>query len=147
VSAAVAAVFVALVLASVAAATGSRAAITSTVKVTFTDTSLKASPASPSAGKTTFVVVNRGKKTHLLMVKGPGVNGARTAKLAAGHSARLTVTLKPGAYTLSDPVGLGIYNVFFLDVVPSTTLTASGDGSVVSPTPTLPPMCGTGYTP
>jgi iron uptake system EfeUOB component EfeO/EfeM len=138
----------ALALASVAAATTSRHTVApTTIKVTFTDNSLRATPTAPAAGKTTFVVVNKGKKVHLLMVKGPGVKSVRTAKLAAGHSAKLTVTLKPGAYALSDPVGLGPYGVFFLDVVPSTTLSAKGGDNSVQPEPVLPPMCGITYTP
>lgn len=137
----------ALGLAAVAGATGTGTTTAATVKVTFTDSSLHASPASPSSGLTTFVVINKGKKPHLLMVKGPGIKGAHTAKLAAGHSAKLTVSLRAGAYVLSDPVGLGAYNVLFLDVVPATTASAKGDGDVVSPPAQLPPMCGSGYTP
>src|SRR5207248_7443419 len=95
---------------------------------------------------TTFVVLNKGKKAHALMVKGPGVKGAHTAKVAAGGSAKLTVTLKAGAYVLSDPIGLGEYNVLFLDVIKSTSLTAKGDGSVVAP-PVDPPRCAASTTP
>jgi hypothetical protein len=55
-------------------------------------------------GKVTLVVVNRGKIPHSLKIAGPGVNG-KTAMLASGKSARLTVTLKDGAYRLWCPVG------------------------------------------
>jgi hypothetical protein len=56
------------------------------------------------AGKVTLVVVNRGKIPHALKIAGPGVN-AKTAVLASGKSARLTVTLKDGTYQLWCPVG------------------------------------------
>ena len=64
-----------------------------------------------------------------------------------GGSAKLTVQLRPGAYVLSDPVGLGQYNVMFLDVVRAAVLRAKGDGSVVAPEVEPPPMCGVYYTP
>jgi hypothetical protein len=114
----------------------------SKVTVTFTDATIRATPMTPGSGETTFLVLNKGKKPHLLMVKGPGVKGAHTARLAAGKSALLSVTLRPGAYVLSDPIGLGEYNVLFLDVIKSTSLTAKGDGTVVTPESTAPPMCG-----
>jgi hypothetical protein len=118
------------------------------VTVTFTDTSLRvASPTMPQSGLTTFVVVNRGKKAHMLLISGPGVRNARTSKLAAGGSAKLTVSLRAGAYELSDPVGLGAYNVQFLQIVQATTVSGSGTSNVVQPAVTPPPMCGVTYTP
>lgn len=56
------------------------------------------------AGKVTMVVLNKGKIPHALKVAGPGVN-AKTAMLAPGKSAKLTVTLKDGSYSLWCPVG------------------------------------------
>jgi hypothetical protein len=56
------------------------------------------------AGKVTLVVVNKGTMPHALQVAGPGV-AAKTAMLASGKSARLTVTLKDGTYQLWCPVG------------------------------------------
>ena len=137
----------ALALTGVAPAHVTRHAVAAKVTVTVTDSSLRATPTTPASGTTTFVVLNKGKKAHALMVKGPGVKGAHTAKVAAGGSAKLTVTLKAGAYVLSDPIGLGEYNVLFLDVIKSTSLTAKGDGSVVAPPVDPPPMCGVYYTP
>ena len=53
------------------------------------------------AGKITFVVQNAGKIQHDLAVKGPGVAGAdKTPLIAAGQSAKLTVSLSTGTYTL-----------------------------------------------
>jgi hypothetical protein len=131
----------ALALAGVAVAAPARDAV-SRVTVTFTDATIRATPMTPGSGSTTFLVFNKGKKPHLLMVKGPGIKGAHTTKLAAGSSTKLTVTLRPGAYVLSDPIGLGEFNVLFLDVVKSASLTAKGDGSVVNPVGDAPPMCG-----
>ena len=119
----------------------------SQVTVTFTDSSLHATPTTPSSGMTTFLVVNKGKKTHSLTVKGPGVKGAHSAKVTAGGTAKLTVTLRPGAYVLSDPIGLGEYNVLFLDVIKSASLSGKGDTNVVAPPVDPPPMCGMYYTP
>src|ERR1700749_874140 len=118
----------ALVLASVAGATTGNHAVGSTITVPFTDRSLKATPASPSAGTTTFVVVNKGRNIHRLLIKGPGVKGVQSLKLA-------------------DPGGLGDFAAFFLDGVPATSLSAKGNESVVAPEPVLPPMCGATYTP
>ena len=116
------------------------------VRVTLTDTSLRvASLTMPQSGLTTFVVVNRGKKAHMLVISGPGLRNARTSKLTAGRSTQLTVTLRPGAYELSDPVGLGLYNVQFLDIVQATSVSSTGSSSVVGGTATTTPMCGGTY--
>jgi hypothetical protein len=132
---------------ALAASGTQRAPAVSKVTVTFSDTSLRVTPTTPGAGPTTFVVRNKGKKAHVLVVKGPGVKGARTGKIGAGRTGTLNVTLRPGAYVLSDPVGLGEYNVMFLDVVKSAVLQAKGDGSVVAPPVDPPPMCGQYFTP
>jgi uncharacterized cupredoxin-like copper-binding protein len=52
-------------------------------------------------GKVTFAVRNVGKIPHDLVVSGPGVSGAaKTPLLPAGQSAKLSVTLAAGSYTL-----------------------------------------------
>jgi hypothetical protein len=137
----------ALGVAAIAVAAPARHSAAAKVTVTFTDKTLRVSPTTPSSGETTFVVRNLGKKAHVLVVKGPGVKSARSPKLAAGGTGKLTVTLRPGAYVLSDPIGLGEYNVMFLDVIRSTAVQAKGDGSVVAPPVEVPPMCGEYYTP
>lgn len=134
-------------LAATAFAGVARDATATKVTVTFTDTTFRLSPASLESGATTFVVVNKGKKRHVFTIKGPGVNGLHTATLAAGRSGKLTVQLRAGAYVLSDPVGLGAYNVQFLDVVPAAVLTSTGGSNVVAPPVVAPPMCGATYTP
>ena len=128
------------------AASGDRS-ISSTVRVTFSDSSLRVTPTTPASGPTTFLVRNNGKKVHVLVVKGPGVKGARTAKIPSGSIGKLSVTLRPGAYVLSDPIGLGEYNVMFLDVLKAAAVGGKGDARAVAPEVELPPMCGQYYTP
>ncbi len=111
-----------------------RHATAAKITVTFTDTTFKLSNTNLQSGPTTFVVVNKGKKHHTFAIKGPGVKGMHTATLNAGSRATLTVPLRAGAYVLSDPVGLGPYNVQFLDVVNAAVLTGSGSTNVVSST-------------
>jgi plastocyanin len=58
-------------------------------------------PANVPAGKVTLAVQNAGKIQHDLVVSGPGVTGAaKTPLINAGQSAKLTVTLAAGSYTL-----------------------------------------------
>jgi hypothetical protein len=133
--------------AALAASGSGRSATVAKVMVTFSDTSLRVTPTTPGAGPTTFIVRNKGRKVHVLVVKGPGLNGARTGKIPAGSVGRLSVTLRPGAYVLSDPIGLGEYNVMFLQVLKPSVLRAKGDGSVVTPEPAPPPMCSPNFTP
>jgi plastocyanin len=52
-------------------------------------------------GKVTFAVRNAGKIGHDLVVSGPGVTGAaKTPLLNPGQTAKVTVTLAAGSYTL-----------------------------------------------
>lgn len=139
--AATAVVVLALGLTAAGSASVRSQAVATKITVTFTDSAFNLSSGGIQAGMasfvpagtTTFVVVNKGKKLHVLVITGPGLRGVRTPKLAAGGSATLTVTLRAGTYMLSDPVGLGFYNVQYLDVSPGTPVTATGDGSVVTP--------------
>ncbi len=137
----------ALGLAGVAHAGVVRQASAAKVTVTFTDRTLRVAPANPGSGTTTFVVVNKGKKRHVLAITGPGLNDVRTGKVAAGRSATLIVKLRPGTYVLSDPVGLGTYTSAFINVIRATVLSARGNGSEVQPDVEPPPMCGMYFTP
>lgn len=74
------------------------------VRVAEKEFSLAPSTKQVSAGKVTFVAVNRGTIPHALAIAGKGVK-AKTAVLAPGKSARLTVTLKRGSYNVWCPVG------------------------------------------
>jgi hypothetical protein len=120
----------------------SKQGMSAAVTVTITDRTLRVSPTNPESGSTRFVVVNRGKKNHFFAISGPGVKGKKTGKIAPGKSATLVVTLKPGAYVLSDPVGLGTYTSAFLDVIKGSTMTGKGNGNSVQPEAPADPMCG-----
>jgi plastocyanin len=74
------------------------------VKVTEKEFSLAPSTRQVSAGTVTFVAVNKGKFPHALAIAGKGLK-AKTAVVAPGKSARLTVTLKSGSYAVWCPVG------------------------------------------
>jgi len=118
-----------------------------TVKVTITDRTLRVSPTNPESGATTFVVVNKGKKRHFFAISGPSLKGMRTGKILPGKSAKLTIKLLPGAYVLSDPVGLGTYTSAFLQVIRASVLTGRGNANAVHPEVQPPPMCGVYFTP
>ncbi len=107
-----------------------RHAVAAKVTVTFTDKQLVLSRGHLEAGTATVVVVNNGQKLHVLAIRGPGLKGARTQKVAAGKSATLTVNLLTGAYSLADATGV---SVRWLVVSPATVVKSTGNGSVVVP--------------
>jgi uncharacterized cupredoxin-like copper-binding protein len=83
-----------------------RAQVTvSTVTVTMKEYKLTPSTKKVAAGRVTFVAVNKGRIPHALAIAGPGLKTKKSAMIAAGKSARLTVTLKGGSYALWCPVG------------------------------------------
>ncbi len=102
-TAAAAAFAVALGGAAIGGAVAAAQATTPTVKVTMQEFRLTA-PAKLPVGRVTIVAVNSGKLSHALAIRGPGVN-VRTPIVAPGRSARLSVSLKTGSYTLWCPVG------------------------------------------
>jgi hypothetical protein len=140
-------VLVALWLAGVADAGVAQRAAGVTVTVTITDRSVRVSPTNPESGATRFVVVNKGKKGHVFSIAGPGLKGKRTDKIGPGKSATLTVTLRPGAYVLSDPVGLGVYTSAFISVSRAADVTGRGTSNQVQPEVTPPEMCGVYFSP
>ncbi len=100
-------------LAALAAASGAAVAVgraglgrhqSTTVKAVETDFHIALSKTSFKAGKYTFVAVNKGQTTHALMITGPGIKMAMTKDIAPGQSAKLTVTLKKGAYDIDCPI-------------------------------------------
>jgi uncharacterized cupredoxin-like copper-binding protein len=107
---------------------------TKTTRVTVTEVEYRLilSPAHLSAGKTTLVVVNKGKLAHSLQISGPGLKRRLIAgTIKPGTSRSVTVTLKAGTYALWCPqpghAALGM----------KTTLTAgssttSGTGSTTT---------------
>ena len=87
----------------VSAAPASAASVT-TVKAVETDFHIALSKTTFKAGKYTFVAQNKGQTTHALMISGPGVKMAMTKDISPGQSAKLTVTLKKGAYDIDCPI-------------------------------------------
>lgn len=146
VSATVAVLIAALAVTGLSAGAGTRTAAAARVNVTITDRSFKVTPGVLQSGTTMFVVRNAGKKGHVFLISGPGLKGARTGLLGSGKTGTLTVTLRTGSYMLADPA-LGPYSAEYVNVIRAASLTASGNGSVVAPEVTLPPMCGATYTP
>jgi uncharacterized cupredoxin-like copper-binding protein len=73
-----------------------------TVQVKESEFKIAAAPATvPAAGKVTFVVQNAGKIQHDLALQGTGVSAAtRTPLISPGQTAKLTVSLAAGTYTL-----------------------------------------------
>jgi hypothetical protein len=120
-------------LATVASGAVRGHAITPKVTVTFTDRKLVVSRGHLEAGAATVVLVNDGRKAHVLTIRGPGLKGVRTQKVAAGGTATLTIRLTTGAYQLADPAGVLGSNVRWLVVSPATVVQATGNGSVVVP--------------
>ncbi len=134
-------------LAGVAQAGVTQPKASATVRVTITDRTLRVTPANPESGATTFIVFNKGKKRHFFSISGPRLKGVKTGKIAPGKSMELTVRLRPGAYVLSDPVGLGTYTSAFLHVIRATVLGGQGNANKVQPEVEPPPMCGVYFTP
>lgn len=138
--AAVAAALCALGLLAVPVAAGAtravaaRHAVAARVTVSVSDTKLALSPSGLQSGRTTFVVVNLGKRPHRLSIQGPGVKSAQTPELAPGKRAVLTVTLQSGAYmlTFSNPRGLGMSATRWIQVIPNVDVSAKGNSSVTN---------------
>jgi uncharacterized cupredoxin-like copper-binding protein len=113
------------------AAPASAATKVTTVKAVETDFHIALSKKSFKPGKYTFVAQNKGQTTHALMITGPGIKMAMTKDIQPGQSAKLTVTLKKGAYDMDCPIpghkALGM-NVD-LNVGGGTTTSSSNSGS------------------
>jgi uncharacterized cupredoxin-like copper-binding protein len=113
------------------AAPASAATKVTTVKAVETDFHIALSKKSFKPGKYTFVAQNKGQTTHALMITGPGIKMAMTKDIQPGQSAKLTVTLKKGAYDMDCPIpghkALGM-NVN-LNVGGGTTTSSSTSGS------------------
>ena len=90
--------------ATVVSAGPASAAGVTTVKAVETDFHIALSQNTFKAGKYTFVAQNKGQTTHALMISGPGIKMAMTKDISPGQSAKLTVTLKKGAYDIDCPV-------------------------------------------
>jgi uncharacterized cupredoxin-like copper-binding protein len=75
-----------------------------TVRAVETDFHIALSTTSFTPGRYTFVAVNKGQTTHSLEITGPGLHHATTPDLSPGQRAKLTVTLRKGAYDIFCPV-------------------------------------------
>lgn len=83
-----------------ASAPAQRAGPATTVQVRESEFKIATAPATvAAAGKVTFVVKNAGKIQHDLAVQG-AAGAPKTALISPGQSAKLTVTLAAGTYTL-----------------------------------------------
>jgi uncharacterized cupredoxin-like copper-binding protein len=61
-------------------------------------------PHTATAGKTTFVIKNVGRKVHTFAIKGEGIDQKLSPNPKPGETATLEVDLKPGTYTITCPV-------------------------------------------
>lgn len=90
-------------------------------------------------GSYTFTAKNDGKTEHALEIEGPGVEN-RTKGLMPGDSASLTVTLRPGTYTVYCPID------GHKDLGMKTAITVGAAAHApVNNTPPPTPVPGNGY--
>jgi len=131
-------------LAAGGALAGGSGGAVKTVTVTLKEFRLVPSTTKLAAGKTTFVAVNRGKFPHALALKGAAT--ARTALLKPGATARFTVTLKNGNYTLWCPVGTHAAAGMKLTLHVGAAASSGGGGGTTTSSP-LPTTTDGGYEP
>jgi len=75
------------------------------VAVTEKEYSIAVKPSSLEAGKTTFVVSNKGTIPHALDISGPGLKSTvKVKEIAPGKSRSVTVTLAGGTFKLWCPL-------------------------------------------
>jgi hypothetical protein len=122
---------------------------TTRITVTFTASKLLVSHTGLRAGPVTFLLHNKSTKLHALMISGQGIKGKHTATVAPGKQASLTVTLRTGAYMLSDGVQVRT-QVSWLVVNPATVVSsgpnsARPNGPSTAPTNTNSGTNGGGY--
>jgi len=92
-----------LVLLAVAAFSSTAAAQSQSIPVTLSEWKVKMGRDTVPAGKITFQIKNEGAMTHGFFVRGNGVQQG-APDIAVGQSGSLTVTLKPGSYTIYCPL-------------------------------------------
>lgn len=84
----------------------SPAATVSRVVATLTEMNIALDTSMLTPGTVTFVAEEKGQAAHALTISGPGVESESTPVLEPGDPpSELTVTLRPGSYTLWCPVG------------------------------------------
>jgi hypothetical protein len=119
-------------VAGAARAASSAHADATTVRVTFTGSRFSISRPGAPSGTVTFMAVNKAPTARVLKVVGPGVKGSRVLSVPAGKSAQLTMAVSKGAYMLLDTLARPP-SAHWLVVTQAANVTASGNGSVVTP--------------
>jgi uncharacterized cupredoxin-like copper-binding protein len=71
-----------------------------TLAITEKEWSISTSAVMVAPGTYTVEVANRGKMSHNLNIKGPGVSNWRTPTLPPGTTSQFAVNLQPGTYDL-----------------------------------------------
>ncbi len=71
-----------------------------TLAVTEKEWSISTSAVMVAPGNYTVEVANRGKMSHNLNIKGPGISNWRTPTLSPNTTSRFAVNLQPGTYQL-----------------------------------------------
>jgi hypothetical protein len=97
--------------------------------VTLGDGKLTVTPKTFRPGTLTLVIVNHGKLSHALAIMGAGLQAKRTPVLATGKSAKLTVTVKTGAYLIWDPLRSKVSQATPLNVGAASASSSSVAGS------------------
>ena len=91
------------ILVVLALAAFSSTASAQSIPVTLSEWKLKLGRDTVPAGKITFQIKNEGQMTHGFFVRGNGVQQG-APDIPVGQSGSLTVTLKPGSYTVYCPL-------------------------------------------
>jgi uncharacterized cupredoxin-like copper-binding protein len=103
------------------------------VKAVETDFHIALSKSTFSPGKYTFVAQNKGQVTHSLEITGPGLSNAKAKNISPGHSTKLTVTFKKGAYDIFCPIpGHKMLGMNVNIVVGGAVTTSSGGGTTTT---------------
>jgi hypothetical protein len=118
------------------------------VQIKVTDTNLAVAPGTLTTQFASFdvalVMVNNGKKAHVVTIKGPGLSGpatksgVRTQLVPPGGSATLRLKLLTGAYQVSESAASK--SVHWLVVRPATVAAAGA-------TPQAPPVKNPNFSP
>jgi hypothetical protein len=103
-----------------------------TVTVTFTKSRFSVSRPGAPSGTVTFMVINKTPTLRVLKIVGPGVRGSRSLPVPPGKSATLTLPVSKGAYMLLDTLSRPP-SAHWLVVTPAANVSATGNGSVVTP--------------
>ena len=115
------------------------------VKAVETDFHIALSKTTFSPGRYTFVAQNKGGVTHSLEITGPGLSGAKASNISPGHSTRLTVTFKKGAYDIFCPIPGHKAMGMNVDIVVGAGTTGSSSRSGGAGTATTSSGGGYGY--